>query len=308
MLRKAVPAPQVLGCAPNARKKGQKTCLDKRSLDLVFRENFGDLEADDDTKLRLLRDKNKPKCGEKEWCWTKNKYIVEQRYVPKGPHKGNKWLNTNNIDETMKQYEKRFDDFKYIGSFPIDFEVLNKIEVKEGFEPLEICKPLREILGNKKRIGIVLNLDFHNGPGTHWVAMFLDFSKDPYKSIVPPSAKNAVPIPPTGQKLTAGDVHIRDNSNASIEYFDSVGDDYKSVPKEVVKFAKRIQREAAEMDRIAAFWFNGVQHQRGDSECGVYSCTFLLRRLHGMNVQDCSRYVIDDDEVNTMRELLFRPE
>ena len=68
----------------------------------------------------------------------------------------------------MLQYEKKYDDFKFFGAVPYDFEDLSFLEVSNvDFNNLK-----------KHRLGMVVNLDKHNMKGSHWVALYIDLEKD----------------------------------------------------------------------------------------------------------------------------------
>lgn len=115
-------------------------------------------------------------------CWIKQGFLKNAEasiqdelkngiHRPKGPKGQFTWLNTINIDEVMKQYEKQYTDFKFLGAVPIDFDDLL---------PLGIADLDFDILKNqgKTKLGIIFNLDEHNKPGSHWVAGFTDLTNN----------------------------------------------------------------------------------------------------------------------------------
>lgn len=115
-------------------------------------------------------------------CWVKQKFmdklkgimkeeLEKDTFRPKGPEKKTTWLNTNNIDQTMEQYEKKYPDFKFLGAVPIDFDSLESINIRK----LDYKKDLMD--KGKNRIGIIFNLDEHDQPGSHWVSMYVDLNK-----------------------------------------------------------------------------------------------------------------------------------
>lgn len=131
---------------------------------------------------------------------------------------------------------------------------------------------LKQLQKNKiYRIGMIFNLDRHDEPGSHWVAYFLDLkSKKP-----------------------------------SIEYFDSVG---KKPPQEIEKFMDNIIRNAfMNLNHCLDRRINKVQHQKKNTECGVYSLYFITERLKGRTFDDICKKVIDDDTMNAFRAYYFRP-
>ena len=122
-------------------------------------------------------------CSTQE-CWTKQDFIKHLQnpsqgeiskytFRPQGPEGKFEWLNTYNINDVMKQYEKKHKDFKYLGTVPLDFESIplygiNNFNVKE--------------LYNKgiKSIGLVINFDKSGGSGSHWVGLYAHFEKGVY--------------------------------------------------------------------------------------------------------------------------------
>lgn len=110
-------------------------------------------------------------------CWVKQNFVKEMQneakhilsnytFRPDGPKGRFTWLNTNNVNQVMHQYEKVYPEFKFFGAVPIDFDELD----------LEISKMNIEDLYNsgKKKMGVVYNLDEHYKPGSHWVASYCD--------------------------------------------------------------------------------------------------------------------------------------
>ena len=81
-----------------------------------------------------------------------------------------------------------------------------------------------------------------------------------------------------------------------VEYFDSVGD---KAPPEVHKFFQKIH-----FDRLKE---NTYVHQQKDSECGVYSIHFIVRRLLGQSFEHTVKHIIKDDKMNSMRQIFFDP-
>lgn len=91
------------------------------------------------------------------------------------------WLDSLNIAAVMKQYEADRSDFDFLGPFPIDFAAPDPYQ-KNKQECLieEICDlNLKEMkTKGKTKIGIIYNLDPHYKNGSHWVANFIDLTKN----------------------------------------------------------------------------------------------------------------------------------
>ena len=159
----------------------------------------------------------------------------------------------------MKQYEKKFDDFNFLGVVPSDC-------------PTKIHCELSNIdLGGLKKnkvnkIGMIYNLDVSSGPGTHWVAVYID------------------------------------NKNNEINYFDSYG----SEPIKLIHdFILSLVRKYRKLGINPAVIYNDKRHQYGGSECGMYSINFLLERLHGVDMYDIYKRKISDKKMNDLRTLVY---
>lgn len=92
------------------------------------------------------------------------------------------WLDTNNIQDVMKQYEVAHKNFKFFGAVPIDFAAADPYSNKKQCLIKEICEIDFDgnALEGKDYIGIVFNLDPHYKSGSHWVASFIDIPKKQY--------------------------------------------------------------------------------------------------------------------------------
>jgi hypothetical protein len=111
-------------------------------------------------------------------CWLEQDYtkkltnsekkkILNYTYRPEGPSKRFEWLNTLHIEQMMNQYENVYNDFKFLGAVPMDFDNLDNIGIKNlNFNQLE----------NKGiyKLGVVFNLDEHYKTGSHWVGLYAD--------------------------------------------------------------------------------------------------------------------------------------
>ena len=214
-----------------------------------------------------IQDKMNKFCKNEE-CWIeqnfiqKNKYenydLLELVFKPKKPKGQFTWLTTTDIYKVLKQYERSYPDFEFIATVPIDFD--------QFFT--EICKlNLRKFFkNNKKRFGIVFNLDPHYKSGSHWVSLFVDFT----------------------------------NNDNDIYYFDSGG---VGPPPEVQELMGRFAKKAQKLGiQNITQGYNKTQHQQKNSECGVYCIYFILNRLKGNKI--CQR--LSDEEVNKYRAKFFR--
>ena len=122
--------------------------------------------------------------------------------------------------------------------------------------------------GGIKRIGVIFNTDKSTGRGKHWISLFAD--------------------------LTKGQIY----------YSDSMG---TRQPKEVNEFMKQIEKYLTEIKKMTDLdiRYNKTQHQKGNSECGVYSINFILRLLKGKTFDHLTRKRLTDNQVNKCRIKYF---
>jgi len=124
--------------------------------------------------------KNKPRNMQKHYNWLlipsfkalRNKYNRNNFFRPKGPSDSNKWLSNFNIEEVLKQYEDKYNDFVILGAVPRDFKTTEYC--KEDYTKEHILDLIKK---GKRRFGSVFNLDLSYQSGSHWVSMFIDINK-----------------------------------------------------------------------------------------------------------------------------------
>ena len=268
-------------CSP--KNDNSFTCFTKKSI-IKMLKSWNDYYSNDKIEFReydklhtlwsLLDNKLKNICND-EFCWTKQQFIkndneILEEFRPEMPTKWkdnkNEWLTTLDIEAVMKQYEKKYNDFMFVGPVPIDFDT----ELHPGYCVInELCKiNLNKMKNNgKTKLGVIFNLDPHDKPGSHWVSMYADFDK-----------------------------------LNEIYYFDSYG---LKEPKEVTTLMNRLKEQSEKMGNKTKIYVNNVRHQFKNSECGVYSINFILKLLEGNTFEDLRDNIIKDDEMEENREKLF---
>lgn len=93
---------------------------------------------------------------------------------------------------------------------------------------------------------------------------------------------------------------LLDNVKKTIEYFDSVGNPpNKSISKFIVLLSKHLPSKYVYLE-------NKHIHQNKDSECGVYSMYYIIKRLAGKSFEKISSTIIRDDQMNKFRQVVFR--
>ena len=204
-------------------------------------------------------------------CWTKQDFVKQLKkstrdevlkytFRPIGPEGKFEWLNTYNINDAMMQYEKAHKDFKYLGTVPMDFDSLPQL----GLKDLKVRDLYEKGI---RKIGLVLNMDNHDQPGSHWVGFYSDFDKGVY-------------------------------------YFDSYG---TNPEKRVRALMKRIylqcKKDLGKKNYSASY--NKIRHQYKSSECGVYSMNFIHRMLGGDEFKTICESKTSDDDIHKYRKTYF---
>lgn len=216
----------------------------------------------------------------KESCWLKQQFVddkvsidLEESFAPESPKEWNKnpneWLSSVDIMKVMKQYEKTYKCFDFMGPTPIDFDT--QLMYGECVWE-ELCKFNLEdqIKRGKTKIGIIFNTDPHNKPGKHWISLFINIKKK------------------------------------RIFFFDSVGD---KAPKEVMNLVNRIIAQGRQMTPKINFVFDQnypVEHQYGNSECGIYSIFFIVHMLEDkITGHYLKTHILKDEYMEKFRKIYF---
>jgi hypothetical protein len=258
------------------------TCLPSDAIDILKKEYNKDhpntpiLETDQKQILRIVMES--VKCGKvaDERCAlnviddvTLRKKYLNILYAPEHPES---WIKNPDEWLTNEDIDEIMVDLE--AKYP-DFEALRTTPI--DFDKRvwgqcvekELCKfSLKEYLDKgKKRFGAVFNLDNHDQPGSHWVSLFISVD------------------------------------DAAIIFFDSA---LGGVPKEIKAFVERVQSEATNLGKSLTFYKNKSEHQKGDTECGMYSIYFITEMLADFkNLKMFLEGRIDDKTVFDMRDNFY---
>jgi len=211
-----------------------------------------------------------------EKCWLKQDFISDNldnsltkyTFAPNAPpiwkKNPNEWLNSNDLINVMKQYEKKYTNFKFIGPSPIDFDK------KKMFGQCvwnDLCNfNLKNLLYKGiTKIGIILNTDPHYLSGSHWICIFINMDKE------------------------------------YIYYFDSNAD---ITPPQVRKFLDKVSNQAKLLNINIKKYINTTEHQKGDTECGMY-VLYIIIILLTTNKKPYFNKRIPDKEVERLRKIFF---
>ena len=216
-----------------------------------------------------------------EKCWLRHKFLtnnidnetLQYTFAPDAPHSWSRnpteWLTSSDIERVMAHFEHVYPSFVFIGPSPIDFDT--RFENRECvWDELCAFNLKSYIARGKTKIGIIFNTDPHNKSGEHWISMFINIAtQKPY-----------------------------------IFFFDSTGD---PPPSEIKNFSNRILNQADKMGLKMYYIENHpFEHQKGDSECGVYSLYMISQILSGEKTPETFKNKrISDAEMKNMRSEFF---
>jgi len=192
---------------------------------------------------------------------------------PRGPSSWKvdpeEWITSDEIDALEHKFEKIFKEYKYVGTFPIDFD--KHARTGQCLVSMLCSLDIKSLYAKGYRqFGMIFNTDVSTGPGQHWIATFCDLSPE-------------LEYP----RMT---------------YFDS----YAQKPEKQIQVLMRRWKQQWDETKIHSkpmkLTYNGTRHQYEDSECGMYSVYFHYCSLMGISMEKR----IPDQVVRGLRGLLFR--
>lgn len=233
----------------------------------------------------------------REDCWLKEIDNIELRenlekflFAPSQPvewkKKPNEWLSNFDIFEVLHQYELTHATFKAFGPTPIDFDSRPKDESgKCVWEELCTFQLNNYLEKGKTKLGMVFNLDKHDEQGSHWVSLFVDleerflFYLDSAGNRIPKEIRTLVKriqaqgmslSPPLKFKPTKNLIRTADSHSS-----------WSMTDKEIN--SSPIAKQGADLNlRRFKFYENyPLEHQLGNTECGMYSLYFIITMLTG---------------------------
>jgi hypothetical protein len=294
-------------CAPT-KKYNDGSCFSLESLHIIANE----YNKNNTEKIIISDDKKKmvdqltsvfSNLCKSQLCWLKldliksleNEDITDNTFRPHGPQKKYEWLSTTHINDVIKQYEELYTDFIFLGAVPSDFEELPILGLSNiDFDDL--------IKNGKNKIGMVINLDTHNQPGSHWVALYSDLLNHKlyyFDSVGKKPIKRIKKFNNKIFKYFYNKKHKHKNDNEASDIINIVNNLDKNT---LYKSFKNIKEKILGFD----IKYNNIQHQQENSECGVYSINFILRMLKGETFDNIILNITPDEEVNKCRKVYFR--
>jgi hypothetical protein len=298
-------------CAPGIKyEKG--SCITKEVLQAIainFNKEVGSVVIDPNVKKEQLVKQldnefnNKFKCDD-QLCWLNQRFVkrlnneVLEKFTfkPTGPANKYDWLSTTNINNVIEQYERKYKNFIFLGAVPYDFQELRQLEMAEiNFKDLQNGKlnDKHNTEGTIDHIGMVINLDPHNKPGSHWVSLYANLDKNQMYFFDSFGKKPRKKIKTFINKITKYMYQKKYNKQLPIN--------------KVLKNIKN-NNNIQEIDNLNTFdiRYNQIQHQFEDTECGVYSINFIIRLVGGETFDDITNNIKNDDFMNNCRKSYFQ--
>jgi hypothetical protein len=281
-----------LRCSPSAQKESKEknknfTCLSDDALyklrdlwNARHPDSISRIDTNDSKEIWLKLQKNMNDTCNKESCWLKQKFVegklnneLNEAYAPESPKEWKKnpndWLSSMDILNVMKQYEKAYKCFEFIGPSPIDYDT-KKLYGTCVWEELCNFNLKNQIKSGKTKIGVIFNLDPHYKGGSHWVSLFINIKKK------------------------------------SIYYYDSVGE---KIPQRIMNFVNSVIDQGKNMNPRIDFKFDQnypVEHQNGNTECGVYSLYFIVHMLEDKITEHYLKtHILKDEYIEKFRKIYF---
>jgi len=271
-------------CSPNPNKK-DFTCYSDKALHKMkniwnMRHPRNKIKSNDPKIIWNSLKNNLSNSCDKESCWLRSKFmegnldteLINYTFAPSAPpewkQNPTEWLSSVDLESVMKQYEKFYKCFLFLGPSPIDYDkhLLYGECVWE-----ELCKfdLSEEIKKNKNKIGVIFNTHPHNKPGEHWISLFINIKK------------------------------------RFIIYFDSNGN---KPPSEVNKFTETVITQGKQLGINFNYYENKLEHQQTESECGMYCLYFIIEMLKDRDPTYFLTNKINDKEVFVLRNKYFNIE
>ena len=242
----------------------------EKSKQIKLNSKLDTLYPDDYKKYLLLEFKTRFDGDQKDWINSKYLELMSEEHKD---HLENKVFRPDGPQgrfDWLSTIDINQVLYQYEEKYP-DFKFLGAVPM--DFMDLDYL-PFKKLSfdelesGGIKRIGVIFNTDKSTGRGKHWISLFAD--------------------------LTKGQIY----------YSDSMG---TRQPKEVNEFMKQIEKYLTEIKKLTDLdiRYNKTQHQKGNSECGVYSINFILRLLKGKTFDHLTRKRLTDNQVNKCRIKYF---
>jgi len=275
----------IMICAPGKYDPENKTCFSKGQLTALCEaynkyiernknmKNLKPIELKDDKKflLKELTKRFEDVCHD-EYCLTKQKFMDYLAHNMKKDIIDNNFLPIGPSQQTEWLSSVDINSLmqKYEKVYP-DFKFLGAIPL--DCDELSYCSLYHLNFGkyhekNVKYLAMIFNLDRHYQSGSHWVVVFIEF-----------------PV-------------------LTIEFCDSTGHKPKdNISKIIANYQSWVRNK---FKKEAVVKINDNKYQLDNSECGVYCCNYIIRRLAGEKFEDIVNHSLNFKEINSCRNVYFQ--
>ena len=280
-------------CAPNRYDKKNNTCFSldqllelssafnryyfKNSVGVDQKTNMGstspiNIKPDKKYLLMELRDRFKTVCNGNDSC------MLEQSFMKEIVGE----MRDDLVNNTFRSKGPNNGSTEWLSTLDIDNVMKQYQNVYSNFHfvgaipadchILKFCS-LNKINYNQliskgiRYIGIIFNLDTHEKPGSHWVATLIDIN------------------------------------NGYIYYCDSTGHPPTSHIKSFIDIF--IYEYEKITNKKAQLKYNTKKYQTDNSECGIYSCNFIIRMLAGETFDHIVNNYLTFADINSCRDTYF---
>jgi hypothetical protein len=277
-----------LNCSPENKDLNAYSCYsneDLHKLRDVWNARHPDrpIKTDNGKEIWTFIKENYITSCNKESCWiakmakgTKLEKELLESFAPESPDhwkkNPNDWLSSIDINKVMKQYEKKYKCFEFMGPSPIDYDA-HELFGECVWEELCHFNLEQQIKKGKTKIGVIFNTDPHYKNGSHWISLFINIKKK------------------------------------TIFFFDSAGDE---IPKNIMKFVNNVIEQGKQLKNPINFSFDQnypVEHQYGNTECGIYSLFFIVHMLEDkITGHYLKTHVLKDKYMEKFRKIYYNPD
>ncbi len=284
-----------LQCSPSLENNGNPfSCYSNKSLHKMrnlwnARHPDAKIVSNNSRQIWETLKNNMSSVCNTERCWMRqnfmknnlDKEITSHTFAPMTPPEWKtnpyEWLSSVDILNVMKQYEKLYPCFEFMGPSPIDYDT-HKMYGECVWEELCHFSLQDQIKKGKTKIGIIFNLDPHYKPGSHWVSVFININKK------------------------------------QVFFFDSNGD---KPPRKIKKFINTVLKQSKNItlkgkkQNKEGFKYDDnapTSHQDENTECGVYSLYAVIEqvkdKLNPMDLKNPKKK-ITDAQMRKLRKKYF---
>ncbi len=270
---------KMLRCSPKPQKNKSYSCFSDGGLNTLkdawnAKHRDSPITATDPHAIWKQLHANMPDCND-ETCWVKKLGLADKlmdQFAPKAPEQWKKnpteWLSSDEIISVMRQFERAFKNFRFIGPSPINYDTKRKNGVCVWPDLCEFsvadC-----IADGIDKVGVVFNTDPDTKGGEHWCLLFINIDK------------------------------------RFIVCVDSTGAPCGKITR---RFVDTVIAQGRDLSPPIEFRFeqNLTRHQTGGTECGVYTLFFCIQLLRDkIDVEGLQSHRVSDAEVEKYRKIYF---